>query len=101
MIAETLKVLIKVKDVDTRMLGGGGNRQISEGKPMGAMRAPGCQLAHCCQNRTLHPAVDRNLAHALQRALDRSDPVGSSRIDHQLVAHRPAPADVAALDCAK
>ena len=49
----------------------------------------------------LHAAIHRNLAEALQRALDGGDPFGASCIDHQLVAHRPAPGDVAALDRAQ
>lgn len=86
-VPQALKVLIEVQDVDASILGGGGDGQIREREAMGAMGTVGCQLAHRCQDRTLHAAINRNLAQALQRALDRGDPVGSSCIDHQLVAH--------------
>jgi hypothetical protein len=98
MVAEALEMLVEVKDLDPGILGGGGHRQIGERKSMGTVRAPGCKLAHHRQDRTLHPAIHLHLAQALQGSLDRSDPVGAPCVDHQLVAHRPTPAELVALD---
>ncbi len=65
---------------------------------MSTVRACGCQLAHRCQDRALNAAIHRDLTQALQRALDGGDPLGSAGVNHQLIAHRPTPTGVSALD---
>jgi hypothetical protein len=98
MVAEVLEVPVEVQDLDPRSLSRGGHRQIGEGKAMGTMGTTGCELAHRRQDRTLHPAIHLHLAQALQGSLDRGDPISTPCADHQLVANRPAPAELVALD---
>ena len=75
MLTEAFKMLVKVQDANARMLGGGGNRQVGEGKAMGTVRAVGRELAHRRQDRALDAAIHWNLAQAIQGALDSGDPV--------------------------
>ncbi len=69
-LTKALEVPIEVLDADARMLGGDGNRQIRGGEAIGAVGADGCKLAHRRQDRTLHTAIHRFLAQAVQHALD-------------------------------
>ena len=55
------------------------------------------QLSHRREHAPLDSTIDRDLAHARQRPIDRGDSLRARRIEGQLVAHRPAPGDVATL----
>jgi hypothetical protein len=101
MIAEALEVLVEVHDADVHVLGSSGNRQVGERETVGPVAPGRCQLTHGRQDRTLNGAIHGYLSHRVQGSLDRGDPVRSSCVNHQLVAHRPTPAKLAALDCAK
>ncbi len=101
MIAEVVEVLVEVHDADAHVLGSSSNRQVGEREAMGPVGPGRCQLAHGCQDRTLNGAIHGYLPHGVQGALDCGDPIRSSCVNHQLVAHRPAPAKLAAFDCAK
>lgn len=101
MVTEALKVLIKMHNVDSRVLCGGSDCQVGKREAMSPMGAIGCQLAHDRENGALHAAIYGNLSHRVQGPLHCGKPVGSPRVDHELVAHWPAPVDITPLDCAQ
>jgi Nucleotidyl transferase AbiEii toxin, Type IV TA system len=97
-VAEALEMLVEVQDVDARVLSGDSDSQVRKRKAVSAVRALSRQLAHRRQYGSLDAAIHGNLTKAVERPLDRGNSIDASRVDHQLVAHGPAPADIASLD---
>jgi hypothetical protein len=98
LFTEPFEVSVEVKDVDTGALGGSGYRQVRQRVAVGSVRAGSREFSHRRQDHTLHAAIHGDLAQAFQGALHCRDVFLAASVDHELVAHRPAPTDVAALD---
>lgn len=80
-IAEVLEVLVEMQDANGSALGGRGYGQVGQGIAVGTMRAGGGQLPHRCQDGAPAVAIHRDLAQALQGALDGGDRLGASGVN--------------------
>jgi hypothetical protein len=97
-IGQTLEVVIVMKNVQACVLRSYRDGQIGQGQSMIAVGSLRGEVAHHGQHAPLHGTIHWDLAKTLQAAVDCGNRLASTRVDHQLVAHGPAPRDIPPLD---
>lgn len=89
---------VVMKHVQAGALSSHGNGQIRKGEAMGAMRSAACKLTHSGEHAPLNSAIDSDLTQALERSVNGRYSIDAPCVHYQLVAHGPAPCDIATLD---